>query len=312
VDKAKKIIIILLVLLLALIVYLILKVTTNVEGSIFVDSFPKECDVYLNGELKGKTPVEVKGLKTGEYIVEVKKDGYKTATKTVELDKNHVMKSVYVPLEHLTFTLIVNSYPEEAEVYIDGVKKGVTPITVEDLILGDHFVEVKRENFEVWKKQINASSGEILQLDALLIPSTTKIVITSVPDKATVQINGEEKGITPFEIAELPPGTYEIVVVLSGYVPYSEKVSIEKGQTVERNIALSKANTFLSIKTNPSECSVYINGELKGKTPYEEANIQPGTYTVKLEKEGYLPYSTEVTITKGKRQELNINLLKLP
>lgn len=313
-DKGKKIIIALLVVVLILVVFFIIKYSldSNVSGSIFVDSFPKECEVVVNGEMKGKTPIQITGLSAGEYIVQIKKDGYKEAVKTVEIDKNHSQRSIYVALEHETFSLNVTSYPSEAEVYVDGIKKGITPLIVEDLVLGKHFLEIKKEKFETWKKEIEAINANVVQVDALLVPSTTKIVIASNPDKAKVLINGEEKGQTPFTSTEFEPGTYEITVYIPGYIPYKEKISIEKGQTLEREVVLTKASTFLSIITNPSGANVYINNVLKGITPYEEANIQAGTYTVRLEKEGYLPYTTDITIIKDKKEEININLLKLP
>lgn len=313
-DKGKKIIIALLIVVLILVAFLIIRYTldTNVSGSIYIDSYPKECEVAINGETKGKTPIQINGLNAGEYIVQIKKDGYKETIKTVEIDKSHPQRSIYVALEHETFSLNVTSYPSEADVYVDGIKKGITPLIIEDLVLGKHFLVIKKENFETWKKEIEAVNADVVQVDALLVPSTTKIVIISNPDNAKVIINGEEKGKTPFTSTEFEPGSYEISVYIPGYVPYKEKVSIEKGQTLQREIVLTKANTFLSIITNPTGCNVYINGELKGSSPYEQADIQPGTYTIKLEKEGYLPYTTEVTITKGGKQELNINLLKLP
>lgn len=313
-DKGKKIIIALLSVVLLLFIYLAARLTisSNITGSIFIDSYPKECEVLINGVVKGKTPVEVDGLKLGEYLVTVRKDGYKEETNTVQIDKNTPKRSVYIALEHMTFSLKVTSYPSEAEVYVDGVKKGVTPIVIDDLLIGKHFVEVKKNNFETWKKDIEATDASILQLDALLNPSSTELVINSVPDKAKVVINNEEKGETPFTTTQLEPGTYDITVYIAGYVPYKESISLEKGQTVQRDIVLQKANTYLSIVTNPVGCNVFINGELKGITPYENANIAVGTYTVRIEKEGYLPYTTDVTIKKGEKTEININLLKLP
>lgn len=313
-DKSKKIIIAILLALLLLAAYIAIRITiySGAEGSLFVDTFPKECEVYINGEAKGKTPLKVEGLNAGEYLVLVRKEGYREEVRTVKIERSNLQKTVYIALEHLTFSLNVTSYPVEAEVYVDGVKKGTTPVVIDDILLGKHFVEIKKENFETWKKEIEATESGVFKIDALLNPSSTKLVLISIPEKAKVFINNVEKGETPFTSTEFEPGTYEIEITLTGYIPYKEKISIEKGETVKREIVLSKASTFLSIQTNPSECNVYINEELKGKTPYEEANISPGTYTLRLEKEGYLPYTTEVTIIKGNRNELSINLLKLP
>ncbi len=313
-DKGKKLIILLLVILLLIIVYFLGRTFISVTGQIFVDSdsYPKEADVYLNGELQGKTPITIKGLKMGQYELAVKKEGYKSVIKIIDLTRKNANQGFHTPLEHLTFVLQVNSYPTEAEVYVDGIKKGVTPVTIEDLLLGQHFVEVKKMNFSTWSQRIAAEKDKTIELYAELHPSTSSIAITSVPDGADVFLNDKKQGVTPFNLDNLNPGTYNLNVSKDGYILYSEQVTIAKGDTIQRDLVLTKADTFISITTIPPGCSVYIDDVLKGTTPYTGANLSPGIYQLRLEYEGYLTFSSEIQVIKGKTQKYNFSLVKLP
>ena len=317
-KKPKGVGLLILILIFLIAAYFLLRTVLSSTGEILVDSFPKECEVYLSGELKGTTPLTIKNLRFGDYELKISKDGYKEDTRQVVLDRNNQKRVIMVALEHATFTLQVDSSPSEAEVYIDGVKKGTTPLEINDLIIGKHFVEVRKENYAKWSKEINeedemdSGGNKTIVFEANLSPSVASITINSIPDGAKVIINGEEKGVTPFVMDNVEPGSYQILVIKDGYVPYKEGFSIVKGDYVKRDLALTKANTFLMIKSDPTGAKVYINGEYKGATPYSEANLTPGEYSLRVVKDGYLEYSTEIEVIEGKTTVYSYPLLKLP
>ncbi len=284
----------------------------NAKGSIFVDSFPRGSSVYLDGTLKGNTPLTINNLDFGEYEIQVKHDGFRTFTKTVSLSRSKSKITVIANLEHVTFVLQVSSYPTEAEVYVDGVKKGLTPITINDLSLGEHFVEVKKDNFNTWSQKISVNEYKVIQLFANLQATSGTIEVDSTPSGAVVLLNGKNEGITPVTIRNLNAGTYKLVLQLKGYAPYSEVLTLNKGETVNRNITLKKASTILTIDSKPTGAEIFLNGKDMGKTPYKAINIKPGTYKVEIKKDGYLPFNTQITIVKGKPANFVFPLLKLP
>ena len=284
----------------------------NVSGSIFVDSFPQKSDVYLDGVKKGVTPLTINGLQLGEYEVQVKHDGYRTFTQSVSITKDKPKVTVIANLEHVTFVLQVSSYPTEAEVYVDGIKKGLTPITIDDLPLGEHFVEVKKQNFAIWSQKIDAESYKVIQLVATLQPQSASLSVNSTPPGATVYLNGKNEGVTPIVINNLDAGKYDLRLTMDGYAPYEEQITVSKGEEVERNITLKKASTVLSIDSRPTGAEIFINGKDSGKTPFKQINVKPGTYKVKIVKNGYLPFVTQITIKRNQTKNFVFPLLKLP
>lgn len=316
--KSRGIIFLVIIVAVSILGYFILRALFTMEGQIFVDAYPIGCDVYLNGDLKGTTPLTLNNLSFGQYVVKVSKEGYATVTRNVSLESANADQIVMVALEHATFILQVNSTPVSADVYVDGVNKGVTPLEIDDLVIGSHFIEVKKNNYARWTAQIDegqevgSSTNNPLVLDAALLPSSASITITSVPDSAKVIVNDVEQGTTPFEMDNVEPGTYQILVIKDGYVPYSEDITIAKGDNVKRDLALKKASTFLMIDTTPEGADVYLNGTPKGQTLYAEANLAPGTYALRLVKDGYLEFSTEVDVVQGQTSDYSFALLKLP
>jgi len=310
-KRTTGIIIIVVIVVASVLLYFIVRATIS-STEIFVDSYPKECNVYLNGELKGDTPISLRGLDYGEYLIEVSKEGFTTSTQSLTLNRENPKKVIFVTLEHLTFTLEVESYPSEAEVYIDGIKIGITPLKTEDLLLGKHFIEVRKQNYTKWTKEIEVKENQTIKFFAELLPSSSSISIVSVPDAAKVFINNVEKGVTPLTIENLEPGEYELLVIKDGYVPYRESFTISKGDTIKRDLVLKKATTYLIINSVPEGATLYLNNELKGKTPYEELDLKPGIYSLRLTMDGYLEFSTEIEIVTGKISKFEFTLLKFP
>ena len=58
-----------------------------------------------------------------------------------------------------------------------------------------------------------------------------------------------------------------------------------------------KKNT-VNIKTNARNAKVFLNGIYKGTTPISIANLEPGTYRLRLEKTGFLPVERYISVSK--------------
>jgi hypothetical protein len=72
----------------------------------------------------------------------------------------------------------------------------------------------------------------------------------------------------------------------------------------------------LTIKTAPGESQVYLNDELKGMTSPEGelhiADLQPGTYNLRVSLLGYQSYEKPVTVSAGEEQTLAVTLVQKP
>lgn len=306
----KGLLVILVLLSVILIAVALLQLTNQKTGSIVIDSFPRKASVYLDGEFKGETPISIKNLTFKKYTVRISFENYKDYVEDVTLTGNNPKKVIYAILEHKTFSINVSSDPENADVYLDGILKGKTPLVITDIVQGEkHILEIKLDNYETFKEEVSEEKNNIF---AKLMPVTTQLIVTSVPANADVFINGVLVGKTPFEQKNLEEGDYEIQVKMPNYKTFKETIKLEKGKKVEINVALEKTDIYVSITSNPQGANVYIDGLLMGKTPIELTELSEGEHILKLELDGYLPYETAFNVVKNKQVMLNINLLKLP
>jgi len=62
---------------------------------------------------------------------------------------------------------------------------------------------------------------------------------------------------------------------------------------------------LIVIEVQPRGADIILNNKAIKKTPTTLTNLLPGTYTLKLEKEGYLPWQGDITIKSGKAKNLS-------
>ncbi|OGY25462.1 MAG: hypothetical protein A2Z24_01975 [Candidatus Woykebacteria bacterium RBG_16_44_10] len=68
---------------------------------------------------------------------------------------------------------------------------------------------------------------------------------------------------------------------------------------------------IVSIKSQPSDAEVFINGEEKGTTDLDIPNLSPGKYTIKITKEGFSSWGKEIEVKKERVNLLEVVLFPL-
>jgi protein phosphatase len=122
----------------------------------------------------------------------------------------------------------ISSTPQGAEVYIDDIKIGITPIENYAIKIGEH--------------KITLNENSTTTISKSLTPLTGTLQITSNPSGAKVYINDEYKGTTPLDFT-LPPGSYNITLTKEGYEDYTIISTIQSNKTTTINANLKKKST---------------------------------------------------------------------
>lgn len=123
----------------------------------------------------------------------------------------------------------------------------------------------------------------------------------------------------------VPSGQYELQIRLEGYWPFAQDITIPRGTETKLNVLLkpdkspeTTMGTLNGMVTINSEGlnSVEVN-VLKGTTPvitliadngYFDVDLEPGTYTLSIDADGYVPTSRDITVFTGKTTTENIEL----
>ena len=106
-------------------------------GNLDVMSTPIDADVSLNGQPKGKTPISLTKLTIGTYEVKIEKSGFESIIRNIEVKEGATaeINETFLNEQQITIT----SNPSNAEVFINSVNKGKTPLSIK-LPLSSHAI----------------------------------------------------------------------------------------------------------------------------------------------------------------------------
>ena len=168
---------------------------TPIYGTLDVISTPMFSDVVVNGKNYGTTPVTINNLLIGEYEVTISKEGCASVTRKVTITDGQ-LSTIEVDLpQGREYT--ITSDRNGDDVYIDGVKRGVTPLSI-SLSFGNHDVELRRDG-KTAKKTIavaQSSTANVLHLafgllspqwQAGISPSTKQVLQQLVDNMVKVE-----------------------------------------------------------------------------------------------------------------------------
>jgi hypothetical protein len=170
-------------------------------------------------------------------------------------------------------------------------------------------------------------------------PVRGRVFVRSRPSGARVSVNGRSRGETPVTIDDLPLGTHELTLVRQGYQPVTRRVNLKTSRTVSVTVSLqrrpaestsraqadakaqaqrpkaapeSRAEATLEVVSRPSGARVFIDGKLAGTTPLTTTSIGAGAHAVRLELAGHNPWTTSVTLERGRRTRVAGSLELVP
>ncbi len=234
-------------------------------------------------------------------------------------------------------TLAITTVPQKANVFIDNVFKGVTPLTLTDTPSGYHVLRITLPGYEdyVTSATVEPSKTVLIQAElrgdgtntsATTVPAVTTIAVTprqngsvaltSVPTGASVTLDGRYEGTTPVIVPDVLPGNHEIVLTYPGYAPLKQSISVGSSQTtaINANLVVSTepavSTGSLTVITDPSGAQVSIDGAVKGVSPATIPGLSAGSHTLHLKLEDYYDLSTTVNITAGQNQNYTTGLRK--
>jgi hypothetical protein len=124
-----------------------------------VTSAPPDARVTVDGEYKGRTPMQVTGLRDGPHTVVIEKVAYDKIERSIEI-KNRQDAKVDVTLDKMTGTLALDVKPIGANILVDGELKGngaADPVNIE-LMPGNYSIDVNNKGYrsQTFKMEVTA------------------------------------------------------------------------------------------------------------------------------------------------------------
>jgi hypothetical protein len=135
-----------------------------------------------------------------------------------------------------------------------------------------------------------------------------ELVIQSRPVAARVTVDGEERGITPFQ-TEISPGAHVVEVRVGRSEPRVIPVVIRAGVQTGLYVELQSVATVggLEVRSEPGKARVTVAGQYRGETPLVLKDLPPGKVEVLIQS-GTRQITQTVRIEPGITSQLVVPL----
>ncbi|MFP4057974.1 MAG: HEAT repeat domain-containing protein [Candidatus Brocadiia bacterium] len=140
------------------------------------------------------------------------------------------------------------------------------------------------------------------------LPDSVALQVTSEPPKATVFIDDKYAGVTPLDVKGLPPGHHFIKLTKRDHLPWTKLCELLYAEEkINAKLTLKPKGTLV-VTSEPANADVYIDGEYEGKTPLEKKHLDANPYSVRVEKERFLAWESEVELGAGDTKKVHAPL----
>jgi len=226
------------------------------RGKLKISSTPFEAKVYIDGVLKGETPMMVKDLMAGEHILKLIKKGYSELTKMVFVKSNQLIT------ENISLgqkaELMIASLPTRAQIYINGDLFGTTPKNA-TLNTGKYNIVIKREDYYDKEITVDLGSGDNEELNLDLDHHLGSLFVYSDPPEADIFLDGDMAGKTPLKVTDLNTGKHNIKIMKSGYYTTTETVTVKVDKITNYDLNLmSHASVKAQLKKIKGKKSFWL------------------------------------------------------
>ena len=128
--------------------------------------------LYVDKKSVGSLPWNG-SLKEGMHLLEVRKDGYRSQQKTIQLAQQQKLDVAFDALSAIQGNLSVNFKPFGSDVYVDGVKVGQSPRVFNGVLVGNHNVEISKSGYVSSRQTVTISEGQTAGISGSLTSSTS-------------------------------------------------------------------------------------------------------------------------------------------
>ena len=270
----------------------------NVGGQYRITTTPPGAEATLDGKSVGQTPLALSGIPPGEHLLVVALNGHHIARRTLNVIPN-ARNVVDITMKPITGWVIIDSSPNGAEVFVRGASRGMTPILLTDLLLGDHRVRLSKTGFVAKEIELSITDRVPIRKMVDMTSNAATLVLDSQPQAANVLLNGADRGVTPVTLDRIPAGKVVLEMAVDGYEGYRQELVLDAGQIEEIRAVLSPLPGSLEIVTIPDNVRIYIDDKFRGTSPLKLEKVEPKLYRIRAEKEGFDDLTTSVMVTRA-------------
>jgi hypothetical protein len=184
--------------------------------------------------------------------------------------------------------LAVSSQPPGADVFVDGQRRGVTPLTFA-LPSGTHSLQLKREDATKTIEVSIKPGAEVMHYvdlearPAAAVADVGQLLVASDPSGARVTVDGQPRGVTPVTIPDVAAGQHAVSIA-GGAGSVQRNVAVQRGQTASLMVSMMNSTTafgWISI-SSPIVVQIFENDKHLGTSETDRITMPAGRHTLKI------------------------------
>ena len=252
-------------------------------------------------------------LSRGKYHLTFEKTGYIDQYKTIDLTSTNTLPFL-VKLKEKSSTLNFTFKPEDSMLYIDGnLKSDTSPYSFIYNPISDtsvHIVELKHDGYISYKRTI-VFSGDSKTIPIKLDIKTVGITFKLIP-WGKVYENGKLVGLVNKNSSltrTIQAGKHTFTFRYpDNDMKKTYTYNIQKTKTITVNFV--KIFGKLIVTSYPNNASVFIDDNLRGKTPLN-IPLKKGYHHIVVFMDKYSKYDKYITVKSGKEYQINCVLIPI-
>lgn len=280
----------------------------KLPGLVSIATLPvTNAQVSIDGQAVGATPLQRLEVEAGSHEIQVLAERYLPEERLLEVEGLGKEQLLEIELTPRWAAVSLSSTPPGATVVIAEQTLGVTPLTL-DLLDGVHTLSLQLDNYEPVQTEITvvANQPQVVP-DFVLRESSGTLSLTSVPQGATVTVDGEFRGNAPMELSLSPRQAHVIKLAKAGYATATRSVSLAPAENKTITVELAPEYGVVFLTSEPADAKLWVDGKPAGAAT-RRLKLTTVPHALEIRKPGYETYATTVTPRAGLSQNLTVKL----
>jgi formylglycine-generating enzyme required for sulfatase activity len=279
------------------------------HGVLKIRSRPSGAEISLDGRPMGRTPLNIKEISVGSYKLTAQHHYCESYSTTVSIEKDLVSKvNAMLTRGRGRITLITS--PKNISFKLDGRwANEKTPATLSKVVAGMHTISAQVDGYYAKEIKVEVMPNQIARANLSLEQwHPGKLLVKTIPESAQIRILDIDR---PFSQGMLlDPGRYKIEASAKNYLEKQQWVTLSGEPEKEFSMELT-ALGIIETSGAPEGAQVYLDDKPVGTIPCRIPGLESGTYSLRFEKENFMPLSKKVSVKVGHIQKLNIQMMSV-
>lgn len=285
------------------------RATIAPTGALSVNSNPPGAEVLVDGQSSGVTPVTLT-LAPGGHVLELRGEGEPRSMPVTIVAGTQVSQYIELPKGLTAFgQLQIRTEPAGAQVTVDGIPRGRSPVLIESLAAGEHAVSLDSDVANV-RQTVTVEAG---QTAALVVPlgaadnaPVSGWMSVAAPVELQLFENKRLLGTSQSDRLMVSAGKHEIELVNEplGY-RVVRTIQVTPGKVTPIKVEWPRGT--VSINAQPW-ADVFIDGERIGETPIGNLQLPIGPHEIVFRHPelGEQKYATTVSLREPSRVSVDM------